>query len=646
MGSTSAMAPRATAVFYGEVSGGQAGYYNGGPGGSGAELGALGSLTNRGVIQGGQGGFGYYYLGLGGVGVNVNGGSLLNTGLIEGGNGALFNYGGVGVAVNSGSIVNTGTVIGGAGATGGDGLDLFGAGSAVNRGEIIGGAGAQGDNLGFFGGRGGYVFDGASLTNTGLIIGGIGSSGAFLGDGGAGLQVGAGGIVTNTGTIIGGPGNANSSPGTGVVLDDGTLINAGTISSGTDGTSVTGYALVLGGYPSGNTADLLIIDPGASFIGEVFANPAADAALQLAGKGIGTFTGLGSQFTGFASVTVEAGSHWVLSGMNLAAEGGSKNTAIVIDGIAEDSGDLEAPAITIGSSGVLELDGVALSSALVNSGTVLAIAGATATLSGAISGTGLLAAQAGGTLELAAALSTGGTLGGTGTILLDDPLTLAAGAQLTARDVIAEQNVTLGAGVDIATAKGGTFSLGQAASGKISLSGQTGDTFTNAGTFTASGTGPADVTVAFINQHNVSSNTTELVFSGGLTNNGVITDNAGSLAITTQVAGTGKLLVGATGALALQQGATSGQTVQFLAGTGLLDLSVPAMFAGTIKGFGGSDEIDLLKTHVSSFTYSGHELTLDSGTSTVATLEFFGGYKTSSFEIVSDMHGGTIVKFV
>ena len=99
------------------------------------------------------------------------------------------------------------------------------------------------------------------------------------------------------------------------------------------------------------------------------------------------------------------------------------------------------------------------------------------------------------------------------------------------------------------------------------------------------------------------------------------------------------LEIGSGATLSLLAGAASGQTVDFMAGTGLLDLTKPAAFAGTLAGFDGSDQIDLIKTAETSFNYAGNTLTVKDGTKTVASLQFSGSYNTGSFMLGSDGMG-------
>lgn len=144
-----------------------------------------------------------------------------------------------------------------------------------------------------------------------------------------------------------------------------------------------------------------------------------------------------------------------------------------------------------------------------------------------------------------------------------------------------------------------------AASGQtIEFAGATGDTFTNAGSLIANGAGTADVGVAVINSANVSVGSGKLAFLYGVTNNGTIDAASGILSSTAKIGGTGTLDVGATGTLSLLNGTSTGQTVDFLASTGSLDLTLPLDFAGKIGGFGGSNQIDLVNTAFTTYGYA------------------------------------------
>jgi hypothetical protein len=124
-----------------------------------------------------------------------------------------------------------------------------------------------------------------------------------------------------------------------------------------------------------------------------------------------------------------------------------------------------------------------------------------------------------------------------------------------------------------------------------------------------------------------------LAFLGGVTNNATVDAASGSILFADPVAGTGTLALGSTGTLSLSAGAGAGQTLDFLANGGLLQLANPLAFAGGITGFGGTAQIELVQTPADSFSYANGTLTVSDAGQTVATLRLNGTYDQSSFSI-------------
>jgi len=121
----------------------------------------------------------------------------------------------------------------------------------------------------------------------------------------------------------------------GVNLSNGAIVNlpGGTIDGGLNGVVFTGTSAtvenagtILGGlasvYLEGTGTNLLIVDAGATFGSEIIANPAASNTLALgAATGSGTLTGIGTIFTGFGSLDVQANASWTLMGSSALADG-------------------------------------------------------------------------------------------------------------------------------------------------------------------------------------------------------------------------------------------------------------------------------------------------------------------------------------
>jgi hypothetical protein len=119
---------------------------------------------------------------------------------------------------------------------------------------------------------------------------------------------------------------------------------------------------------------------------------------------------------------------------------------------------------------------------------------------------------------------------------------------------------------------------------------------------------------------------------------------AGSrMVVNGRVSGVGAVEIGQAGVLDLLHGAVKGQTVDFLAGTGRLDLQAASSFDGAIAGFRVGDRIDLVDTPADSLAFRQGVLTVRDGGSRVASLHFAGSYSTASFVLSSDHHGGSLI---
>jgi hypothetical protein len=286
-----------------------------------------------------------------------------------------------------------------------------------------------------------------------------------------------------------------------------------------------------------------------------------------------------------------------------------------------------------------------LTSSIADSGT-LAAAGGTLTVNGKISGAGTLSAGTGAVLNLAGGGSFSGNLGGMGTVDISTALTLTEGATLSAPTIAETANVTLGASTAVSLAAGAALDMTAASGATVELGGPSTASFTNNGSIAGNGAGTAELDVAVINNANVSVGSGTLSFLSALTNNGTIDASAGTLSVKDTVGGTGTLQIGATATMSLLLGAGTGQTADFLASTGLLDLTKPIDFKGLITDFGGSDTIDLLNAPATGFFVSGGVLTVRNGANTEANLNFGSSYTSADFSLTSDLNGGTFIKFV
>jgi len=201
-----------------------------------------------------------------------SGGTVTNFGTIDSGVG--YPISGIVISGGSGTVTNFGTIV-----SGEYGIKLTAGGTVTNgQGGFI-----QGDYPAAV-----ALWGGGTVTNFGTIYG------TYW----AGVELGPGGSVTNFGTIYG-PHAAVEYLGTLA----GTVTNAGTIIGGSSGTAVK----------FGGGDDLLVVDPGAVFIGKVDGGGGNSTLELAAGAGMGTLPGLGTSFVNFASVVFDPGAAWTVT---------------------------------------------------------------------------------------------------------------------------------------------------------------------------------------------------------------------------------------------------------------------------------------------------------------------------------------------
>ena len=358
-----------------------------------------------------------------GVTVTGTGDTVVNTGTIGGisygisaangltltnsGTGSVIYSAATGVKANGvyvfsglGFITNAGNI------RGEDGIDLIAGGSVTNlaSGTITGAYSAIAENGPF------------TLTNAGAIIGGFSI--------GNGVNIGAGGTIFNlAGALI-----SSGYQGIDVYKGSTTIVNAGTVIGGS---RLNAVAI---GFAEGTNAanNLLVIDPGAVFVGRVDgANTIGSAfvsTLELAsGSTAGTLSGLATQFIDFAQINEDTGASWTLTGANTVVAGGT----------------LTVTNATLTATGTLENDG----------GIVLAAGTLTAA---SLIGGGLIKIGAGSTLDVQGAIGSGQTIAFYGT---SDLLQLGAPGTVAGNVT----NFGLGETIDLAGADPASvsFSLGR-----------------------------------------------------------------------------------------------------------------------------------------------------------------------------------------
>src|SRR5579862_42086 len=296
-----------------------------------------GTVTNAGTIEGASAyrGFGVY---------EVDGGTVSNasTGTIAGASG-------IGFAAGPGVVENYGTVLGTSSTGGGAGITFLEGGTLVNNGTtalIRGNTGvrfagtyaATVDNSGTIEGQIGlgiYADNvlGFSLDNSGLIEGESGvrfatgtldNSGTIKGTTAAG---GYFGVETTGGTVINRHGGYIGGY-VGVVFGAAvahTLVDYGTIEGG------SGIAISFG-----RLNDLLKLGGSYDIIGNVGGGGGVNTLELSAYDGAGALSGIGTKFTQFQVIEVDAGANWTFTGNNTLAAG----YTATVDGALTNSGYL------------------------------------------------------------------------------------------------------------------------------------------------------------------------------------------------------------------------------------------------------------------------------------------------------------------
>ena len=395
--------------------------------GSGVYVYGPASITNAGTISGNVAAIDLQFLPLNSTPTGVVSNFVLNQagGLISGGAGVVAYSFGAKEAKDSLTLENAGTVTG----TGGHAVVFDSSGDAlivdqgaVFNGTVNGGGGALvagTASSGTLAGLGTQFTNFSSLT----IDGGQTwtTSGTF---GGAGVVLGAGARLTNGGGGLSGV-TASAGPAT--------LENAGTIDGG------SGAAVVLGGGGG------VIVDQGAAFIGAV---NGGGGTLTLGTASHGYLTGLGTQFTNFSSLIVEAGQTWTTGGTFTGAFG----SAVLLGSgaaLTNSQGGLLTAVYAGGGPATLENAGTIQGSfgvavSFASAGTL--VVDQTGTFVGLVDG-------GGGALVLGAA--TAGLLVGPAPFVGFSNLSVRAGQSWTVGLVLAgASGVALGAGASLTVAEG------------------------------------------------------------------------------------------------------------------------------------------------------------------------------------------------
>jgi hypothetical protein len=514
-----------------------------------------------------------------------------------------------------------------------------------------------------------------SLELAGLVTGGtgkdaekliIGASTTIDAKGGYISAAGPHDTITNDGTI------EVSATGAFLVIDALSFVNDGAIDVGAGGDLiVTGDGL--DGTLSAAQAQALIgsvtNDGGAvSLAGLVTAGTLNGTVTQVSYENGATLSDVAYQ----GSLNIEGGYLEFQNGTSFAGAGGVGEAAITVNGGALGWGDSTALA-----NAVVTLAGSGAGSSELEGGSTMVI-GTTATInitgndahiiaSGALVVDGAVNAAASATdiyVDLSGssiAINGSMDLAGNDNFFVDGTLTnsgsisIGTGSSFTIASELYNAlggSISIGSGGSIdctggflSNLAGGTISLNAAAGAVAAIS--DGSLLTNSGSIVSSGAGTAMLGSAAANggvdnTGAITASSGMLQFLGSTINTGTITAAGGAATFSNFVYGTGALDVSGGGTLSLEGGSVATQTVGFLDATGVVELTMPSNFLGTISGFAAGDQIVLENTQETGFGFSGGVLTVTDGTSTVASLHFNGAYSNSSFSVQDNFQAGTV----
>ncbi|MBA3812717.1 MAG: hypothetical protein H0X27_13940, partial [Caulobacteraceae bacterium] len=541
---------------------------------------------------------------IGGYGVGINGASstVANFGTIQ----AYAVQGFFGVALGAGgSVVNGGPTDSVARIEGATGVRIYGAAAVTNFGAIVGtGAGA-----------GAY---GVALRNGGRLTNGAATATGALVEGYTGVIVsGAAGTIANYGTI---KGQGIPSYQSGVVLfAGGSVVNGGgadrsALISGARGLASYGAATVknfgtirgVGAY-SGDGVDL--------FAGGVFTNGSLNNGAALVEGVTGLVLSGAATATNFGAISGlgdEGGDGVRLGGGESLTNGAAGHAGALIEGF--NGVTVTGAATTVTNFGVIR--GAAGTAVSFASSTDVLVVESGCAFKGAVLG-------AGGTLDLDTGV---GTLSG---LLAGGNVTVSGSMAATTFSNFA--TVQIGASATFATSGAVTIAADQTLidAGALTLGGGKKASVTNAGLIETTGSGVLTIQTA-------------------LDNSGTLKSLGGDLIVQGAVTGSGKAMInGGT----IDFASTFSQNVSFNGAAGTLELAQSQTYKATVSGFsktGGTflDLDDIAFGKATTASYSGNKssgvLTVTDGTHT-AQINLKGDYRTSTFVVADDGHGGTLV---
>ncbi len=443
----------------------------------------------------------------------------------------------------------------------------------------------------------------SNATTVGLVLTTIGQNPVTITAGGnvysassSGIYAGAGVAwnVTNYGLVQTGSGDAPaidfSTDAVGV-----TLTNAGTIEAQPGNTAVA--------FGSGD--DLLVIDPGAEFVGYVDGGAGNNTLALASAASNGTLYGLSSKYTDFQSVTVAAGAYWNFNIIDVVGAGVVLTNAGTINVAAGSYLKLAGGTLTNQSTGVInayEIYGrLGPASSIVNVGLIASELGIFLKANDTVTNLGTILAHTTGyeqgyvVFADYGATVVNGASGNTTAVMSGDAGIRVSSIGSSVNSTITNFGTVIATGANQRAIQldNGTITNGDPTDTAASLLGSGAGvyvgavTIINYGTISASGTAGVHATQSAAYIYNLGSSALIEGYVGILASYGTIT-NAGTIASSQGTAGVAVQFAQAGDRLIIEPGATFVGTVAAVGIAGNTLELTSAATGGTLTGLGSS----------------------------------------------------------
>lgn len=139
-------------------------------------------------------------------------------------------------------------------------------------------------------------------------------------------------------------------------------------------------------------------------------------------------------------------------------------------------------------------------------------------------------------------------------------------------------------------------------------------------------------------------------FAHGLTVNGTVEVQHGTLVSNYDISGSGTVLIDAGTAVQILSSqlttasSAADATLKFAGAGASLTIGTPSTFNGTLSSFAAGDTIDLAGTTATNASLSGGDLVITNGSSSVASIPITGVAAGTLFTVSSDGNGGSMIR--